>query len=74
MQTSKQYLQMWYAYKHKHGPLTMEKIWNFQKSILSCAEAEQANNCNLKLEPCDPRNQVMDITDKAFDKAFEQGT
>ena len=67
--TSKQYIQLWRAFKHKNGPLNKVKIWKFQKSILSEKEQYDANRFDLSLDRDDPRSAVMDITDMAYNEA-----
>lgn len=69
MKTAKQYKQLWLKYKAEHGKVTKDRIWDFQKTILSKEEARKSDEFSLYLEPSDPRHEIMDLTDKLFHKA-----
>ena len=67
--TSKQYIQLWRAFKHKNGPLNKVQIWKFQKSILSKEEQYDSIRLCLYMDKDDPRCDVMDISDVAYNTA-----
>ncbi len=72
--TSKQYIQKWRAWMHKHtrqhqAPLTRNAIWEWQKTILSPKEQRQSENFQLYLEKNDPRHEALDQSDRAWQQA-----
>lgn len=77
MLTRKQYKQRWLHLKYslkketEYG-LKHQKVWNFQKSILSVEEQRKCAWYDLHLSETDPRCWVIFDSDKYLKKVIEK--